>query len=264
MNYDLEAPYGTVDWKSTNCNKSELIIAYNIKARNNTLHRKVFYTLCIEPSNDNNSHLIYDLSTDKIVVSTNYLSVPIPADLFEPINRTESSNNKIQVDHFDVEHSIVCMGYSTNKKYKSRTPNNNKDDSSDKDTNGLGNSQHLDNLMSDKIVYHGDQVMLTKESYKSTNVSMNESTNIDNPTPSLILQCLYTLPGLSLQYRYKAVITILCLCCMYKNTSNFVHLLPLIQISIHMSIREDILHHLYKYISMVMLLLVSLHTAHLY
>ena len=103
--------------------------------------------------------------------------------------------------------------------------------------------------------------MLTKEPYKSTSISVNESTNIDNPTPSLFLQCLYKLQGLSLQYLYKAVITILCLRCLYENSFSVVHLLPSVGVSIQMSICEDILHHLYERISTVMLLLVSLHTS---
>ena len=107
LNYDLEYLYETDDWKSTNSHKSELIIAYNNKARNNTLHPKVFYALYIEPNGDNNSYLMYDISRDKIVVTMNYQSVPVPADLFEPTNRTESSDNKIQVDHFDIKQSIV-------------------------------------------------------------------------------------------------------------------------------------------------------------
>ena len=85
------------------------------------------------------------------------------------------------------------MNYSNNNKYEDQTPNNNKDDSEDGNTDELGNSQHLNDLMSDKIVDHEDQVVLTKESYKSTSVSVNESTNINNPTPSLFLQCLYKL-----------------------------------------------------------------------
>ena len=107
LNFDLEDQYETNDWKSTKCHKSELIIGDNNKARNNTIHPKVFYALYIKPNDDNNSHLISDLSRDKIVVTTNYQSVPVPADLFEPTKRTDSSNNKIQVDHFDVKHPIV-------------------------------------------------------------------------------------------------------------------------------------------------------------
>ena len=106
LNYDLEDSYGIDDWNSTNICKSELIIAFNNKARNNTLHPKVFYALYIEPNDDNDGHVIYYLSRDKIVVIINYQSVPVPTDLFEPTNRTESSNNKIQVDHFDVDHPI--------------------------------------------------------------------------------------------------------------------------------------------------------------
>ena len=153
------------------------------------------------------------------------------------------------------------MEDSNNNKYKSQSPNSNKDDSEDRDTDELGNSQHLYDLMSDKIVDHEDQVILTKKSYKYASISVNESINIDNHIPSLFLQCLCKLQGLFLQYLYKAVITILCLRCLYENTSNIVHLLPSIRVSIRMSIREDILHHLYKRISMVIILLVSLCTS---
>ena len=81
-------------------------MTYNNKGRHNTLYSKVFYVLYLKPNDDNNSHLIYDLLRDKIVVTTNYQSVTVPADLFEQSNRTELSNNKIQIDHFIVEHSI--------------------------------------------------------------------------------------------------------------------------------------------------------------
>ena len=82
-------------------------ISINNKARNNTLHSKVFYVLYIKPKDDNNSHFIYNLSRDKIVVTINCQSAPVPEDLIEPMNRTESSNNTIQVDYFDVDVSIV-------------------------------------------------------------------------------------------------------------------------------------------------------------
>ena len=72
LNSDLEDSNGTDYWKSTNRDKNELIIAYDNKARNNTLHPKVFYALYINPNGDNNGHLIYDLSRDKIVVTMNY------------------------------------------------------------------------------------------------------------------------------------------------------------------------------------------------
>ena len=90
---------------------------------------------------------------------------------------------------------------------------------------------------------------------------MDESINIDTHTPSLFLQCLYKLQELSLQYLYEVVITILCLSCLYENTSKVVHLLPSVHVSIQISVFEDLLHHLYKCISTVMLLLVSLRTS---
>ena len=154
LSCDLEVLNEADDWKNTNSHKSELVIAYNNKAGNNALHQKVFYVLYIEPNAVNNGHLIYNLSTDQIVVTMKYQSVSVPKDLIELVNKTDSSNNKIQIDHFNIEQSIVQENYSNNKEYGSQTSNNNKDNSEDGDTDELDNSQHLEDLMSDKIVSH--------------------------------------------------------------------------------------------------------------
>ena len=61
--------------------KGELVIAYNNKAGNNTLHPKVFYILYIKQNGDSNDHLIYKLSKDQILVTMKYQSVPVPEDL---------------------------------------------------------------------------------------------------------------------------------------------------------------------------------------
>ena len=117
LSSDLEDPNGTDDWKSTHSHESELVIAYDNKDGNNTLHTKVFYALYIKPNGDNNSRLIYDLSRDKTIVTMKYQSVPVPGDLIEPMNKTDSSNNKIQVDHSDIKQSIVREEFSNNNKY---------------------------------------------------------------------------------------------------------------------------------------------------
>ena len=67
----------------------------------------MFYALFIKPNGDNHGHLIYNLSRDKIIVTVNYQSAPVPKDLIETMNRNESSNNKNQVDYFNVEQSTV-------------------------------------------------------------------------------------------------------------------------------------------------------------
>ena len=208
----------------------------------------MFYALYIKPNGDNNGHLIYDLSREKITLTMNYRSVPVPEDLIEPMNRTESSNNKNQANHSNIKKSTSRVDYSNNNKYESRTPNNDKNEFEDRDTDELDNSQHLDDLMSNKIVDREDLVSLTKQSYNYTSVSVNRSTNINTPIPSF-LQCLYKLQYLSLQYLHKAIITILCLHCLYKTTSTVVHLLSLVRVSLQMSIRENILHNFYKGIS---------------
>ena len=72
LNYDLEDPYRTDDWKGTNSHKGELVIAYNNKVGNKTLRPRVFYALYIRRSDNDNGHLIYRLSTDQILVTKEY------------------------------------------------------------------------------------------------------------------------------------------------------------------------------------------------
>ena len=173
--------------------QSELVIACNNKAGNNKLHPKVFYALYVKINDDNNSHLIYKISTGQILVTMKYQSVPVPENLIKLTNKTDSSDNKIQIDHFDIKQSVVQDDYSNNNKCDSQIPNNNKDNSEDGDIDKLDNSQHLDDLKSDKIVDQEDQVIMTKKSYNSTSISMNGLTNINTSLPSLCLQCLYKL-----------------------------------------------------------------------
>ena len=89
LNYGLKDLYGTDDWKSTNSHKGELVIAYNNIVGNKTLRPRVFYTLYIRSSDNDNGHLIYRLSTDQILVTKEYQLVPVPEDLIEWINETK-------------------------------------------------------------------------------------------------------------------------------------------------------------------------------
>ena len=120
-----------------------------------------------------------------------YQSVPVPEDLIKTMNKTDSSDNKIRIDHFDIKQSVVGNNHSNNKEYNSQTPSNNRNNSGDESHNELNNSQHLDNLKSDNIVDHQDQAILTKESYNSTSVSVTGLTNIYTILPSWFLQYLY-------------------------------------------------------------------------
>ena len=71
-NYNLEDPYKTNDWKSTNSHKGEIVIAYDNKVGHKTLHPRVFYALYIKLNEIGNRHLIYRLSTDQILVTKEY------------------------------------------------------------------------------------------------------------------------------------------------------------------------------------------------
>ena len=74
LSSDLEDPNEADDWKSTNSHKGELVkyIAYNTTTGINELCPRIFYALCIGPSNNGNGHLIYRISTNQILVTMKY------------------------------------------------------------------------------------------------------------------------------------------------------------------------------------------------
>ena len=106
--------------------------------------------------------------------------------------------------------------HSDNNNDDSLTSNNNMDISDDGICGELDSSQQLSGLKSKKIVDHEAHDIVNEESSNSTNVSMNGLTSTGTSLPSLFLQCLYKIQGLSLQYLHRTVITILCLPCLLK------------------------------------------------
>ena len=190
---------------------------------------------------------------DQIVVTMKYQSIPVPKNLIETMNKTGSSDSKIQINHFDNNQSIIRDDHSNNNNNDSQTPSNDKDNSEDGSHGELNCSQQLKNLKSNKIVHHEDQVILTEESNNSTIVSANNHTGLTN-TSTLI-------QGLFLQYLHETIITILCLRRLYKIISTILYLLSSLQVCPPVSLLEDIIHHLYKSISMIGHLLLSLLTS---
>ena len=234
-NFDLEDQNEAVDWNSTNSHKSELVIAYDNKVGNRPLRPKLFSALYIRPKDDGNSHLIYKLSTDQILVTKEYQSVPVPADLIEGISETGSSDTKVQVNHVDSDHSIVQDDHSNNNDDDGHIHSNNKDDSEDESYDELDGSQQLNNMESNKIVEQENHNLLTVESSNSTCVCVKQN---GTTITSTFLQCLFV------QYLHEVVITILCL-----------------QPFIPMSVHEDTLRHLYEATYTIIHLLSSLLTS---
>ena len=66
---------------------------------------------------------MYRLSMDQIVVTKNYQTVPVPDNLVDAISKTDSYDNKSQVDNLDTIHSIVHDDQSNNN----NNNNNNND-----------------------------------------------------------------------------------------------------------------------------------------
>ena len=141
MRSDLEDLNEADDWKSTNIHKGELVIAYNNNAGNNSLRPRIFYVLYVGLNDDGNIHLIYKLSMDQILFITKYQSVPVLEDPIDMMNKTDSSDNKIQINHFDNNQSIIRDDYSNKNNNDSQTPSNNKDNSEDGGYGELNSSQ---------------------------------------------------------------------------------------------------------------------------
>ena len=140
------------DWKSTNSHKGELVIAYNINAGNNTVCPRIFQALYIRPKDDRNGHLIYKLSKDQKLVTIKRQLVPIPKNLIDPMNKIDSSDNKIEIDHFDSNQSVVPDDHFNNNDNDSQNPYNDMDDSEDGSHGELYSLQQLKDLKSNKIV----------------------------------------------------------------------------------------------------------------
>ena len=176
-----------------------------------------YSTCCIGPNNDGNGHLIYIVSTDQILVTMKYQSVPIPENLIKTINETDSSNNKIQGDHINNEDSIVQDDHSNNNKDDGRTQFKDNDSSVDKSHGELDSSKQLRDLKSNKIVNQENQILLSKESSNSTIASANTHTGLTSTSTPL--------PDYFLQYLHKTVVTILCLHHLCGNISTIIYLL---------------------------------------
>ena len=218
LSSDLEDLKKTNDQKSTNSHKSELVITYDTNAGNNALHPSIFYALYIGSNDDSNGHLIYKLYMNQILVTMEYQSVPVPEDLIKEVNETNSSDNKIYVDHFDNNYSLVRDNHSNNNNDDDRTHFNDENNSEDESYDELDSSQQLNGTESNKIIDQENQTLLIVESSESVSlyVKHTEITKTSTFLQGLFLQCLH-----------KVVITTL-------------YLQPSLPVSVH----EDILCHL--------------------
>ena len=98
---------------------------------------------------------MYRLSTDQIVVTKDYQTVPVPEDLVKWISKTESYNNKSQVDDFDTIHSIVHDDQSNNNNDDGHTPFSDRDQYLHKTVSTILSLQtSLTVLINEDILHH--------------------------------------------------------------------------------------------------------------
>ena len=72
------------------------------------------YALCVKPNEEGNGYLIYRLSTDQIVVTKGYQTIPIPEDIVDTRCKSDPCENKSKVDHVDKIISTVHNDQSNN------------------------------------------------------------------------------------------------------------------------------------------------------
>ena len=123
LSYDL----GDLDWSSTDSHKGELIIVYDNKVRYKTLQPRAFYVLYIKPNEKGSRHLIYRLSTDQIVVTKEYQTVPLPEDIGNTLFESHPCKNKSQVKNVDTIISSIHNDQYNNYNNNNQTSINDKD-----------------------------------------------------------------------------------------------------------------------------------------
>ena len=175
MNYDLEDPYRTDDWKSTNSHKSKLRITYNNKIGNKTLHSRVFYALCIRPNDIGNAHLIYRPSRGQILVIKEYQSLHVPKGLIEVISKTNSSDNKIETIYSNNNQAIVQNDHSNNHNKNNHIHINYMNNPEDESHDELNSSPHLYGMEPNKIVNQEYKTILPGRPSKSTSIFMKHN-----------------------------------------------------------------------------------------
>ena len=82
-------------------------MAYGNDSRNNTLYPRTCYALYIGRDDNGTGHLIFKISTKQILTTLKNKPVPMPEDLIEAINETDSFATNIQIDHCDSDHYIA-------------------------------------------------------------------------------------------------------------------------------------------------------------
>ena len=110
LSSDLE----DLDWNSKDSHGGGLIIAYDNKFRCKTLHLRAFYTLYVRPNEESNWHLIYSLSTDQIVITKEYQTVPIPEDIGDTLCKSDPCENESQVKDINSIISTIHNDQSNN------------------------------------------------------------------------------------------------------------------------------------------------------
>ena len=74
-------------FKTPLCKMGKLVLAYDIRANNNTSRPTAFYALYIGPNDDVTGHLIFKLPTKKMIITQRCKPVPMPDNIINVMNK---------------------------------------------------------------------------------------------------------------------------------------------------------------------------------
>ena len=92
--------------KTPLCKIGELVMVYNMTANNKTAGPRVCFILYIQPSNISTSHIIFKLSTKKLVTTPKCKLKPMVEDIFtivDEIGRKKGHHDSIFFDLYAIE-----------------------------------------------------------------------------------------------------------------------------------------------------------------
>ena len=127
----LEDENRSYDWKNTNNHEGKLVMTYDNNARSNKLYPRTLDALYIGLNDNGTDRLILKLSTKQVLNTMKYKLVPMPQDLIEIINKTNSFTTKIQINHFESDCSTTQDDHFDNTQVDGQTQFDGVDNSED-------------------------------------------------------------------------------------------------------------------------------------
>ena len=147
---------------------------------------------------------MYGLSTDQILVTKEYQSIPISDYLFEAMNTTGLYDNRMKVIHLKDDHSTAQNNHSSKHYKECHTHINDTNDSKDESQDESDLPPQLNSMNLNKIFDQEYKILVPVGPGKSTNISVKNKyqyistrysmsslqRHLCNCTPTIVSTCI--------------------------------------------------------------------------